>query len=255
MGLTRADLEAGWPDSFNVVRIAVLQRPYQWNKERMDTNGRALVSAYIDGLKAACAAQKIEHTADTKTVQPQQPRFVVQSPKSEYASESWLRRDGFLVSDGRISVKPATPKVVTTYTVTAPAFAAWLAAQGETPSPHVQAWFDAMGVAGAGQTDAPVDDANTAPPKDSPDDRNLRWLNEYEAEERIAHRGAYARASKRLGVESSTYRKAVDKARKARAERHRAGIKPVPTKAKATVFSGLGVTAVKDGKKMPTKQR
>jgi len=30
-------------------------------------------------------------------------------------------------------------------------FAAWLAAQGETPSAHVAAWFDAYGVAGAAQ--------------------------------------------------------------------------------------------------------
>lgn len=31
--------------------------------------------------------------------------------------------------------------------ITAPAFAAWLAAQGEAPSVHIQAWFEAVGVA------------------------------------------------------------------------------------------------------------
>lgn len=162
MGLTRADIEAGWPESFNVVRIAVLQRPYQWNKERMDTNGKALCSAYIDGLKAACTAQKIDHIASTKTIQP---RVVLQSPKSEYAQESWLRRDSFLVSNGRISLAPPKPQVVTEYTVTAPAFAAWLAAQGETPSQHIQAWFNAVGVAGAVTPDSPgaVMPANDGP--------------------------------------------------------------------------------------------
>jgi hypothetical protein len=38
------------------------------------------------------------------------------------------------------------PVAVPTYTVTAPAFAAWLAAQGEVPSDHIAAWFEAVGV-------------------------------------------------------------------------------------------------------------
>jgi hypothetical protein len=44
----------------------------------------------------------------------------------------------------------------------APAFKTWLAAQGETPSVHIQAWFDAVGVAGCGQSDTPVIDTNFA---------------------------------------------------------------------------------------------
>ena len=68
------------------------------------------------------------------------------------------------MADGRISLsKP--PKEATSYTVTAPAFAAWLAAQGVPPSSHIQAWFDAMGVAPAKttQTAAPEVLTETAP--------------------------------------------------------------------------------------------
>lgn len=38
--------------------------------------------------------------------------------------------------------------------ISAPAFAAWLAAQGETPSTHIRSWIDAVGVPGAGVPDA-----------------------------------------------------------------------------------------------------
>jgi hypothetical protein len=144
------------------------------------------------------------------------------------------------------------PYEKTTYTVTAPAFAAWLAAQGETPSPHVQAWFDAVGVAGAALV--PVAVGNIAPQDEPLEDRDLRWLNHYEIEERTAKRGAYNRTAAHFGQQPSTLRKAVDKARDRRTERNRAGMTTVTAKRKATPFSGL-VTTVKDGKKTTKNQR
>ena len=56
------------------------------------------------------------------------------------------------------TLTPATADVLSnlwTYAVTAPAFAGWLAAQGETPSPYIAAWFEAVDTA----TLAPVVDA------------------------------------------------------------------------------------------------
>ena len=48
------------------------------------------------------------------------------------------------------TLTPATADVLSnlwTYAVTAPAFAGWLAAQGETPSPYIAAWFEAVDTA------------------------------------------------------------------------------------------------------------
>ncbi len=242
---TKAEQDKGWPDTLIPGQLAALQYPYT----KGDRAAYKLAGDRAKDIEDACLDGSIQFTQATRQTKhqitvlvPGDARFATRNVYGE--REVHYRQQLTWVS-----------KEVQVNTVTAPAFAAWLAAQGETPSPHVQAWFDAMGVAGAGQTDAPVDDVNTAPSTESLYDRNLRWLNEFETEERIAPRGAIARASKRLGVDRSTFGKAVDKARTARAERKRAGIKPVPTKAKATAFSGLGVTTVRDGKKITTKQR
>lgn len=251
---TKEENAAGWVESFKTERIAVLQRPFKWwpVKDR-EPEKAALCRAYKEGLNAALASGELSGDATTVTVTPKPP--LVQR-RNEFASSEWMGefgRFGFTgVRNGRITSQPIPqPRDVTTYTVTAPAFAAWLAAQGETPSVHVQAWFDAVGVAGLV---VPVAVVNNTPTDESLDDRNLRWLNHYETEERAAKRGAYNRTAAHFEVKAPTLRKAVDKARIDRTERNRAGIKPVSSKHKATLFSGL-VTTVKDGKKTTTKQR
>lgn len=55
-------------------------------------------------------------------------------------------RDGFI--SARPTQRPPQPYDVTTYTITASAFAAWLAAQPETPSEHIAAWCAALGADG-----------------------------------------------------------------------------------------------------------
>jgi hypothetical protein len=65
---------------------------------------------------------------------------------SRFASPDWLARDGFHVAGGRIGyTHPAQYKDVTVYQIDAPAFAAWLATQGEMPSTHIAAWCAALG--------------------------------------------------------------------------------------------------------------
>lgn len=108
-------------------------------------------------------------------------------------------------------------------------------------------------VAGAA-LDAPTPEANGTPIDESIDDRNLRWLNRYETEEHTEKRGAYNRTAAHFEVESSTLRKAVNKARDQRTARNRGGIKAVAKKRTASIFDSLGTT-VKDGKKTPNNQR
>lgn len=86
------------------------------------------------------------------------------------------------------------------------------------------------------------------------EDRNLRWLNHYETEERITKLGAYNRTAAHFAVKASTLRKAVNKAREQRTERNRAGPKTVTAKREATPFT-WPVTTVKDGKKTTKSHR
>jgi hypothetical protein len=94
----------------------------------------------------------------------------------------------------------------------------------------------------------------SAPTRESTDDRNLRWLNRYETEEHTKKCGAYNRTAAHFGVESSTLRKAVNKARQERTARNRDGIKAVHKKGTASIFDSLGTT-VKDGKRTTNNQR
>ncbi|GEM_PF-6764016 len=146
----RAECETGWPESFKIEQIAVLQRPYPWPaSEPKDREARTLCRAYFEGLLAACESV-LRNTSTTVTVTPKPPP---PQRRSKIAPDGWWERDFAHMSNGRISITPK-PFDVTTYTVTAPAFAAWLAANREPPSVHIQAWFDAVGVAGAGVPDA-----------------------------------------------------------------------------------------------------
>lgn len=245
---TKEENAAGWAESFKTERIAVLQRPFKWwpIKDR-ESEKAALCRAYKDGLNAALASGELLGNATTVTVTPKSPQV---QRRNEFASSEWLGefgRFGFTgVRNRRITSQPIPqPRDVTTYTVTAPAFAAWLAAQGETPSVHVQAWFDALSVAGAGQV-TPV--ASTSPLDETAEDKEMRWLNHLETEQKSTPRGALVRSANHFGIERSTFGYAIKRAKEARATRYRADIKAVPKKGTASVFDGL-VTTVKDGRK------
>lgn len=249
---TKEERAAGWPDSFKPESIAVLQRPFKWwpLKDREHEKG-ALCAAYRDGLNAALASGELSGIATTVTVTPPAPPI---QRRNEFASSEWSNEfgRGFGFANGRVSMTPraATPYEKTTYTVTAPAFAAWLTAQGETPSEHVKNWFDAVGVAGAAV--APVAVANSTPPDEAAEDKELRWLNHLETEQKSNPRGALARSASHFGIERSTFGYATKRAKEARAIRYRADIKAVPKKGSASVFDGL-VTTVRDGRKAKTK--
>jgi len=243
---TKEEHASGWPQTLKYEQLAALQYPYS----KGDTVNIRLARARASDILNACKSGELIHTANTVTVTPKPPPV---QHRNKFVSEWPGEFERFKltgVRTGRITSRPTPqPRDVTTYTVTAPAFAAWLAAQNEASSAHIAAWFKAAGVAGAA---LPV--ADTAPQDESLDDRNMRWLNHYETEERTQKRGAYIRTAAHFGAEASTLRKAVDKAREQRAMRARAGLKTVATRRKATPFSGLG-TLVKDGRKTFKKQR
>lgn len=141
---TKDEHSAGWPQTLQPVQIAALQRPYQRGTGPEFLAVRKHTEALRNALISACVSNALSHTATTTKVMSKAAQ--VEQP-SRFASSSWLARDGFHMAGARIGyTHPAQYKDVTFYQIDAPAFAAWLAAQGQTPSAHIAAWFDAMGI-------------------------------------------------------------------------------------------------------------
>jgi hypothetical protein len=215
---------ASWPDALTHGQLAALQYPY--NTTETDKHGFAGLRARY--ILDCCKSGELPCTLTTTT----KAAPPLRQPK---LSESALLGWGSFKSTPPPPPQRPQPVAVPTYTVTAPAFAAWLAAQDEKPSAHIAAWFEAAGV--NHQSEAATDE--------TPEARNDRWLAFYEAEEKAGRKhGAYERGSNHFNVERSTYNKAVKKAIEKRAEQYRAGMKAVPVKAR-----GWGAQLVIDGKK------
>ncbi len=241
---TPEERAAGWPDAFKPEHIALLQRPFKWwpLKDREHEKAK-LSAAYRDGLNAALASGKLSGIATTVTMTPPAPPI---QRRNEFASSEWLNEFGRVFGrDVNVRVgsipRAAKPYEKTIYHVTAQAFAAWLAGQGETPSEHIKNWLDAV-------LPAPVAAANNSRPDESTQDKELRWLEHLETEQKSNPRGALIRSANHFGIERSTFGYAIKRAKQARAIRYRADIKAVPKKGAAGVFDGL-VTTVRDGKK------
>lgn len=186
---TPREIEAGWPLAMEPHRLAVLQHP-------KDQTGQNYIHT---ALLAICKRGEIS-------------RVVFE--RHDYAQLPGGRRE--LI------------EVWTDYAITAPTFAAWLARQDEEPSPHIAAWFKAVGVAPATAAKPPAP-APTAPPAvETIAQRNDRWLAMFDEEKRTGPEvGAQTRAIDRIaaaeGVTKDTAKKAIQKAAKARAESYRAG--------------------------------
>ena len=134
---TRAERDAGWPQAMKPNQLAALQRPYA-SDNRM---GRAAAVALKNWLVAACLAGSIDHTTTTRRI-PTRPAVQVTPDRSWDGGQT-----GLFFPNARIGyMRPAEFKEVTERHITAPAFAAWLAAQPQKPSEHIAAWFTAVGV-------------------------------------------------------------------------------------------------------------
>lgn len=141
---TKAEHDAGWPESLKHGQLAALQYPYV----KGEPAKIRLARDRAGDILSACKSGELPHTATTVTVTP--PPLPIQR-RNEFASSEWMNEFGRFgslgVRNGRITSQTnPQPHDVTTYTVTAPAFAAWLAAQQEAPSAHIAAWFEAVGV-------------------------------------------------------------------------------------------------------------
>lgn len=131
--------QAGWPDHFQPHHLAGLQGSSSVGENARIDAGFHMTVVII----TACKAGALEHTTTAARLETQQRRTY--SPG--IASPEWLERGLFSSTANRINnTQAAKFKDVTLYHITAPAFSAWLAAQGEPPSVHIAAWFKAVGV-------------------------------------------------------------------------------------------------------------
>ncbi len=140
---TKDEHANGWPETLKHGQLAALQYPYA----RGEAEKRRLAIARAGDILKACQSGELRHTAMIHIPAPAKQPAPLRSP---FASAEWQNRDGFSFGGmpARIGYRESgtPPKPVTTYHVTAADFAAWLAAQGEKPSEHIAAWFDAVGV-------------------------------------------------------------------------------------------------------------
>lgn len=223
------DPAQGWPQTITPDRLASLQ---SWRDGLDMKTRRSKAATWCKLIELALAAGAIEHTTTTETVQVSSEKDVFPTSSTRSWPDQYTRGGRFYAY-----TQPAQYRDVTLHHIAAHDFAAWLARQGEEPSPHIAAWFKAVGVAPAAAAKPPAP-APTAPPAvETIAQRNARWLAMFDEEKRIGPElGAQARAIDRIataeGVTESTAKKAIQKAAKARAESYRAG----------------GVTPIKSGK-------
>lgn len=148
MNITKEERAGGWPESFALHRLAILQSP----------DDKKTAHALYHALRDACAKGGINHTPISVTVQPTARRVL----SNGITSPEYLGR-GFTIGRNMYGERvitlrpqpsqPSQPTDVTVHHVTASIFAAWLAAQHQAPSEHIAAWFAAVAVA------EPVQDA------------------------------------------------------------------------------------------------
>ena len=221
--LLRLDPAQGWPATLTPGQLAALQT---WREGMDNKTWRSKASTWQKLIELALTAGAIEHTTTTERVTAYDPFSAYDAPpqgrrmlSSGIASHEWESRDGFSTY---ARTPPPQTKDVTRQHIAAPAFAAWLATQGEAPSDHLAAWLKT---------------AQAVAVPETADQRNARWLAVFDEEKRTGPEiGAQARATNRIaasdGVTESAAKKAIQKAEKAREESYRAG----------------GVTPIKRGK-------
>ncbi len=133
---TKEEQAKGWPETLNHFQLAALQYPF----DKGDRPGRAFAVARVTDIESACQNGAIAYTAGTC-----KSRYKI--TKLVPANTGFVRRD--LYGQPKISWHNQmvwAQKDVPTNFIAAHAFSGWLATQGETPSMHIAAWFDALAV-------------------------------------------------------------------------------------------------------------
>lgn len=144
----KTEQSGGWAESFTLVQVAELQRP--WKKG--DREGKLACQALFTALGEACKAGELAHRTMTVDVQvPVVQQLAAQAISNRSWVESWEGRESEWQRRDRLW-KAANPQPKTKteqrkqIRITAEAFAAWLAANEIEPNRHVAAWFKAMAV-------------------------------------------------------------------------------------------------------------
>lgn len=132
---------AGWSESFTTRQIAALQRPHKWIGTKSTTACVTLFKKLNDECRiGAIPAIKQEILPTVNT-----PIFTAINSSKVTAKDAYFLGEarGKNLVEEIVSKIKATPPVEI-YRVTVRDFMNWLNLQGEMPSVHVQAWFDAV---------------------------------------------------------------------------------------------------------------
>lgn len=153
----------GWPESMTAVQLAALQRPYKLGDAAGMRHSRSLLSA----LDSACDEGDLPHDAISS---------IKRSPRVDHIPSRYentrLWPDAYVLDGFALAYSTGGEEyTVITRLVHPKDFAAWLHAQGESPSVHISAWFEARGVAGPLAVNARV--STTAPVADTWDGARL----------------------------------------------------------------------------------
>ena len=137
---TKAEREAGWPQTMTIEQLAALQRPYLHNTEPGYKASLSKTQAMATAIVQACEKGAIQWSTETRQTHHQITRMVPGDARfamrNVYGEREARPRQELVWATKDVQVK----------VITAPAFAAWLAAQPEAPSEHIAAWFEAVGV-------------------------------------------------------------------------------------------------------------
>ena len=123
-----SEYDAGWPNTFRLAPLATLQRPWKPG----DIQGRARCLALFESLVVASTVDSgLSFAKESRLIDVWDvdgtPRNILENTGTSSTHEL-----------------PPKPHKLDVLVVTANSFKAWLTAHGESPSSHIQSWFDAI---------------------------------------------------------------------------------------------------------------
>ncbi|WP_153162058.1 hypothetical protein [Zoogloea sp. 1C4] len=170
--LTADEKAAGWPDALDIENLSTLQYP-PTGTAKDKAAARRNRQTLIDALEDALDQGNLEMVERTYSEEVFRCIPVRRCPHEGVdIDEPYIDPDQWKAVGGRFREVSAGFESTAYAAVTRDSFRRWLEEQGEPPSAHVQAWFDA----GGRNTAAPPTPA--VPPSESPGDVLERILGE-----------------------------------------------------------------------------
>jgi hypothetical protein len=131
---TQAEQDAGWPASMKPRQLAGLQRP--WSKS--DKQAAHFCTRLLRRIEQACKDDLLLTATEDRPFTVQDKMFLGYKQRAFALGGTIGTSEPIFKTTTKTELKAVT-------VIAAPAFAAWLAAQPETPSEHIAAWFEAVG--------------------------------------------------------------------------------------------------------------